>query len=121
MGNASTTPVGLAIVTGLTLVLSQPVAAQQYPSKPVRVVVPFAPGGGSDATARQFSAKLSALLGQQFVVENRGGRRSGWCMSHASSVITRAGSESSPRPESKLNRLHTCDKSRNPAGGFFES
>ncbi len=48
-------------------------SAQSYPVKPVRVIVPFAPGGGSDLTARQFSAKLGAALGQQFVVENRGG------------------------------------------------
>jgi tripartite-type tricarboxylate transporter receptor subunit TctC len=47
--------------------------AQQYPVKVVRVIVPFAPGGGSDLTARQFSAKLSEYLGQQFVVDNRGG------------------------------------------------
>jgi tripartite-type tricarboxylate transporter receptor subunit TctC len=39
----------------------------------VRVIVPFAPGGGSDVTARGFSANLSSLLGQQFVVDNRGG------------------------------------------------
>jgi len=46
---------------------------QQYPVKPVRVIVPFAPGGGSDITARVFSNKLSEYFGQQFVVDNRGG------------------------------------------------
>jgi tripartite-type tricarboxylate transporter receptor subunit TctC len=46
---------------------------QQYPTKLVRVIVPFAPGGGSDITARVFSNKLSEYLGQQFVVDNRGG------------------------------------------------
>lgn len=47
--------------------------AQQYPAKPVRVIVPFAPGGGSDITARQVSSKFTEMFKQQFVVENRGG------------------------------------------------
>lgn len=47
--------------------------AQNWPVKTVRVIVPFAPGGGADLTARPVSQKLSESLGQQFVVDNRGG------------------------------------------------
>jgi len=50
-----------------------PVSAQQYPVKPVKIIVPFAPGGGSDFIARFMAQRLSASLGQQFVVENRAG------------------------------------------------
>jgi len=50
-----------------------PVSAQEWPAKPVRVVVPFPPGGGTDTVARPLSAKLSAMSGQQFIIDNRGG------------------------------------------------
>ena len=48
-------------------------AAQPYPAKPVRVIVPFALGGGGDLTARAVSEKVFEKLKQQFVVDNRGG------------------------------------------------
>ena len=56
----------LAAVAGSTL-------AQTYPSRPVRLLVPFAPGGGNDFLARMVGVRLSEALGQQFITDNRPG------------------------------------------------
>ena len=48
-------------------------AAQGYPTKPIRLVVPFAPGGSSSIVARSFAAEMSKALGQEMYIENKGG------------------------------------------------
>lgn len=48
-------------------------AAQSFPAKPIRVVVPFPPGGGTDIVARAVSPKMSEVLGQPVIIENRAG------------------------------------------------
>ncbi len=54
-------------------VVSRIARAQAYPTRPVRVIVPYAPGGPTDIFARLIGQKLSEYLGQQFYIENIGG------------------------------------------------
>jgi len=55
------------------LVASPPASAQQYPTKPVKIVVAFSPGGLDDMTGRFLAQRLTTAFGQQFIVENRPG------------------------------------------------
>ncbi len=61
----------LLLICGVTLAL--PVAAQQYPSRPVRIIAQFTPGTSTDIMARLAAQKLSASFGQQVIVDNRPG------------------------------------------------
>jgi tripartite-type tricarboxylate transporter receptor subunit TctC len=62
------------VLAALALTVSGAAIAQdKYPSKPVKIIVPYAPGGGTDITARLFGDHMKTILGQQFVVENKSG------------------------------------------------
>ena len=53
------------------VLLAAPAVAQNYPVKPVRIIVPAAPGGGLDIMARLIATEFTQALGQNFIVENR--------------------------------------------------
>jgi tripartite-type tricarboxylate transporter receptor subunit TctC len=63
-----------ALAAWLSLLLTAPTSwAQGYPNKPVKIIVPFAPAGPTDAVSRILGQKMGETLGQQFVIENRPG------------------------------------------------
>lgn len=63
----------LGAVLGLTLAAGSTVALAEYPERPIRVIIPFSPGGGTDITSRQFMVWLEPALGTNLVLDNRPG------------------------------------------------
>jgi tripartite-type tricarboxylate transporter receptor subunit TctC len=57
----------------MSVAAANAIAAEKYPARPVRMIVPYPPGGGSDITGRAIGAKLNEYLGQTFVIDNRPG------------------------------------------------
>lgn len=66
-------PLCHAAIIGMALVMTGAVSAQEYPTKPIRIVVPYAAGTGSDVASRRIGPALTELLKQPIVVENRPG------------------------------------------------
>src|SRR5690242_5724370 len=68
-------PAAIPIILALcaAVMLAGPARAQDYPARPIMLVVPYPPGGGNDVIARIVAGKMSAALGREIVVENRGG------------------------------------------------
>src|SRR5437667_12844184 len=85
---------GLAVAAAM---VAAPALAQSYPSKAIRLVSPFPPGGSVDVVGRLLAAKLSESMGQQMVVDNRSG---------ASGVIGTEVVMTSP-PDGYTLRIHT--------------
>jgi tripartite-type tricarboxylate transporter receptor subunit TctC len=73
----------VAFIAGITcaVAIRAPVAAQEFPSRPLTLVVPFAAGGSTGLIARMMLPRMSEVLGQQIVIENMGGagQRTGRC------------------------------------------
>ena len=67
----------VALCTGAVLLRPDPVHAQAYPNRPIKIVVPFPAGGPTDGMARIISDRLGAVLGQSIIIENRGGGAGG--------------------------------------------
>ena len=86
--------------------------AQNWPDRPVKLILPYAPGGGTDLIGRPWAEKLAQSFGQQFIIENRGGAggmigtEAGW--SGRASASGRSGESARQSPRREFLRLVQC-------------
>jgi tripartite-type tricarboxylate transporter receptor subunit TctC len=66
-------PRSFSVLVLLAALLASAALAQEFPSRPVRFMIPLAPGGGADITVRAVAQRLSAIWGQSVIVDNRPG------------------------------------------------
>jgi len=89
MRDVPVTPAPKILLVVIALIAAAPIAAaQDYPTRPITLVVGYAAGGGNDIMARVAAEKMSPVLGQQIVIENRGGA--------GGSIATRAVAKAAP-------------------------
>src|SRR5688572_1858735 len=67
------TPALISTIAGVLLAFPAAAAAQDYPARPVRIIIPYAPGGINDVAARVLATHLTNPLGKQFIPDNRTG------------------------------------------------
>ena len=97
-----------ALAATFALAAADPASAQPYPSRPVKIIVPFAAGGPADVYARFLAQRLQDTMGQPFVVENRPG--AGALLAAASVPIT----DPAPGRSSTTKGWPRADSSRWP-------
>jgi tripartite-type tricarboxylate transporter receptor subunit TctC len=81
----------VSLAASLGLLFAAPAAAQGYPSRPVKIIMPFAPGGPTEFIIRLVADRLTATLGQAFVIENRPEKLNGAVNEILKSKDTQAG------------------------------
>jgi tripartite-type tricarboxylate transporter receptor subunit TctC len=92
----------LAGVVAALPTLSRVAGAQSYPDRPVRVIVPYAPGGPTDVITRLLAQKLSERMGKQFYVENMGGGGGNIAMGRAARTASELRDQSHALPQSPI-------------------